>query len=226
MITVHYLDNSRAHRVLWLLEELGLLYNVRRYSREPDMRAPKTLKAVHPLGKSPVIDDDGTVVAESGAIIEYLLDKYGEAGLVPPAGSPDRDRYRYWLHYAEGSAMPLIVMKLIFTKLPSQVPGFLKPFASMIAKGAAKKLIDPQMKDHIAYWNLELERDGWFAGKSFSAADIAMSFPLESGMRRTTYDGDASAIRHFLAAIRARPAYQRAVEKGGGAYVFAEPEVA
>ena len=225
MITVHYLDNSRAHRVLWLLEELGLPYKVRRYSREADMRAPKALKTVHPLGKSPVIDDDGTVVAESGAIIEYLLGKYGEAGLVPPAGTPERERYRYWLHYAEGSAMPLIVMKLMFSALPAQVPGFLKPFAGMIARGASQKLIDPQMKDHVAFWNAELARDGWFAGESFSAADIAMSFPLEAGMRRMVYDGETGAIKQFLAAIRARPAYQRAVEKGG-AYVFAETQLA
>jgi glutathione S-transferase len=225
MITLHYLDNSRAHRVLWLLEELQLPYRIKRYSREADMRAPKTLKAVHPLGKSPVIDDDGLAVAESGAIIEYLLGKYGEAGLVPPVGTPDRDRYRYWLHYAEGSAMPLIVMKLVFSRLPSQVPGFLKPFAGMIARGAAKKLIDPQMQDHIGFWNTELGRDGWFAGKTFSAADIAMSFPVESGMRRVEYDGETTAIKQFLAAIRARPAYQRAVEKGG-AYMFADTEVA
>jgi len=225
MITVHYLDNSRAHRVLWLLEELGLPYKIKRYPREADMRAPKALKAVHPLGKSPVIEDDGTVVAESGAIIEYLLGKYGEAGLVPPVGTPERERYRYWLHYAEGSAMPLIVMKLVFSALPAQVPHFLKPFAGMIARGAAKKLIDPQMKDHIGFWNTELARDGWFAGKNFSAADIAMSFPLETGMRRMALDSETTAIKQFLAAIRARPAYQKAVERGG-AYIFADTKVA
>ena len=220
MIVVHYLDNSRAHRVLWLLEELGLAYKVRNYKRDAGMRAPAALKAVHPLGKSPVIEDEGTVVAESGAIIEYILGKYGDGGLIPPPRTPERERYTYWLHYAEGSAMPLIVMKLICSALPKQVPVFLKPFAAMISSGLNRKLIDPQMADHAAFWNTELARDGWFAGQNFSAADIAMSFPVETGMQRMSYEGDRRAIDSFLQGIRARPAYQRAVVKGG-AYIYA-----
>eukprot|EP01035_Chromulina_nebulosa_P060756 gene60755-biopygen44041 len=120
MITVHYLDNSRAHRILWLLEELGLDYEVKIYHRGPDYRGPETLKAVHPLGKSPVIEDKGKVIAESGAIMEYLVGTYGGESLRPGEGTDERLRYIYWMHYAEGSAMPLLVMKLIFARIPGQ----------------------------------------------------------------------------------------------------------
>lgn len=216
MITVHYLDNSRAHRILWLLEELGLDYEVKTYHRAPDMRAPASLKAVHPLGKSPVIEDGGRVVAESGAIIEYLVGTYGAGkNLKPAAGSDAALRYTYWLHYAEGSAMPLLLLKLIFLRLPGQLPFFLRPVASLIATGVQKKLVDPQLADHLAFWNAELSRGGWFAGAEFSAADIAMSFPVEAGMTRMEAMGDVSAVRRYMDAIRARPAYQRALSKGG-----------
>jgi glutathione S-transferase len=221
MIIVHYLNNSRAHRILWLLEELGLEYQIKSYTRAPDMRAPESLKAVHPLGKSPVVEDQGKVIAESGAIIEYLVDTYGEGRLRPPAGTDERLRYTYWLHYAEGSAMPLLVMKLIFLKLPAQVPALVRPIASMIASGVQRKLLDPQLADHLAFWNGELSRDGWFAGQGFTAADIAMSFPLEAGMTRLKASGDVTAVRHYLEAIRARPAYARALARGG-AYDYAE----
>ncbi|MCY1668277.1 glutathione S-transferase family protein [Rhizobium sp. SL86] len=216
MIIVHYLNNSRAHRILWLLEELGLAYEVKTYQRGPDMRAPASLKAVHPLGKSPVIEDGGRIIAESGAIIEYLVETYGEGrGLKPAAGTDEALRYRYWLHYAEGSAMPLLLLKLLFLRLPGQLPFFLRPVASMIANGVQGKLVDPQLADHLAFWNSELSRDGWFAGSAFSAADIAMSFPVEAGMTRMKSMGDVSAVRRYLDAIRARPAYQQALEKGG-----------
>jgi glutathione S-transferase len=216
MITLHYLDNSRAHRILWLMEELGLDYTVKTYHRAPDMRAPASLKAVHPLGKSPVIEDGGRVVAESGAIIEYLVETYGAGKHLKPApGSDAALRYTYWLHYAEGSAMPLLLLKLIFLRLPGQLPFFLRPVASLIATGVQKKLVDPQLADHLAFWNAELLRGGWFAGLEFSAADIAMSFPVEAGMTRMETVGDVSAVRRYMAAIRARPAYQRALSKGG-----------
>lgn len=222
MIIVHYLENSRAHRILWLLEELGVPYDINVYRRGGDMRAPESLKAVHPLGKSPVIEDDGRVVAESGAIIEYLIETYGGDALRPPAGTDERLRYSYFLHYAEGSAMPLLVMKLIFSKLPSQVPLLLRPIASLIAKGVGAKFLDPQLQDHVAFWESELGRDGYFAGAAFSAADIAMSFPIEAAMSRIDQAKEQAspAIRRYLAAIRARPAYQRALERGG-AYAYA-----
>ncbi|NTE86899.1 glutathione S-transferase family protein [Agrobacterium rubi] len=221
MITVHYLENSRAHRILWLLEELGLDYEVKTYARGPDMRAPKSLKAVHPLGKSPVIEDGGTVYAESGAIIEYLIDTYGQGAFRPQQGTDAYRRYVYWLHYAEGSAMPLLLLKLLFSRIPGQVPFFLRPVAQLISKGVSSKLIDPQLADHAAYWEAELTKDGLFAGSELTGADIAMSFPVEAAMSRAAGAAERPAIRRFLETIRARPAYQRALKKGG-AYVFSQ----
>lgn len=213
MLTVHYLEKSRAHRLVWLLEELGLDYEIRHYKRGPDYRAPAELKAVHPLGKSPVLEDDGLVIAESGAIFEYVLEKYGDGRLVPPAGTPERLRYTYWMHYAEGSAMPLLVMKLIFMKVPQQVPFFLKPFASVICGAVSRTLIDPQIRDNIALWEGALETDGWFAGKDFTAADIIMSFPVEAAGSRAGYGPEMKAIKAYISAIRDRAAYRRAAEK-------------
>ncbi|NTF32519.1 glutathione S-transferase family protein [Rhizobium skierniewicense] len=221
MITVHYLENSRAHRILWLLEELGLDYDVKTYARGPDMRAPKSLKAVHPLGKSPVIEDGGKIYAESGAIIEYLIDTYGKGAFRPEKGADDYRRYVYWLHYAEGSAMPLLLLKLLFSRIPSQVPFFLRPVAQLISKGVSSKLVDPQLADHTAYWEAELARHGLFAGGELTGADIAMSFPVEAAMSRAAGAADQPAIRRFLETIRARPAYQRALKKGG-AYIFSQ----
>lgn len=222
MITVHYLEKSRAHRALWLLEELGLDYEVKTYRRTKDFRAPESLKAVHPLGKSPVIEDDGRVVAESGAITEYLVERYGGEGLRPAAGTEERLRYTYWMHYAEGSAMPLLVMKLIFSRLPAQMPFVLRPVARMISGGVNGKLIDPQLADHLALWKTELARDGYFAGKEFSAADIAMSFPVEAGLTRIADGQDVAVLRRWLEAIRARPAYRRAIARGGDTYGYSK----
>lgn len=215
MITVHYLDNSRAHRILWLLEELGVEYEVKTYKRTSEYRAPASLKAIHPLGKSPVIEDKGRVVAESGAIMEYLMDTYGGESLRPTTGTDERLRYCYWMHYAEGSAMPLLVMKLIFSRIPRQVPFFIRPMARMISDGVGRKLIDPQFSDHLAFWKAELARDGWFAGQRFSAADIAMSFPVEGAMSAVGRDQDTAVLRKWMDAIRARPAYQGALTRGG-----------
>ncbi|WP_320200583.1 glutathione S-transferase family protein [Agrobacterium sp. rho-13.3] len=220
MITVHYLENSRAHRILWLLEELGLDYEVKTYKRAPDMRAPKSLKAIHPLGKSPVIEDGGKIYAESGAIIEYLLDTYGNGAFRPQPGTDAYRRYIYWLHYAEGSAMPLLLLKLLFSRIPREVPFLLRPVANLISNGVASKLVDPQLKDHTAYWESELARDGLFAGSELTGADIAMSFPVEAAMSRAAGANKTPAIVQFLQNIRARPAYQRALKKGG-AYVYA-----
>ncbi len=219
MITVHYLEHSRAHRVLWLLEELGLAYELKRYERRPDMLAPRSLKEVHPLGKSPVIEDNGVIAAESGAITEYLVRKYDGEGVLKPSDEENFRRYTYWLHYAEGSAMPVLLLKLIFSVLPERTPFLVKPVAKAICKGATDKLIDPQVKDHVAFWETELQRHGYFAGSAFSAADIMMSFPVEAGIDRIEYDGQTEAISQWMEAIRSRPAYQRALERGG-AYRF------
>ena len=216
MITVHHLDNSRSQRVLWLLEELGLPYEVIRYQRDPaTMFAPKELRAVHPLGKSPVITDGGKTIAESGAIIDYLLETYGQGRLVPPPGTPAKLRFTYWLHYAEGSAMPLLLLKLVFLRIPKSVPGLIRPIARLIAKGALSKLIDPQLSRHMTYWETELTAAPWFAGDDFTAADIQMSFPVEAAAVRSGQMEDKLRLKDYLARIHARPAYRRALETGG-----------
>ena len=127
MITVHHLNNSRSQRILWLLEELGVPYEVKRYEREPSLQAPAALRAVHPLGKSPVITDGDRTLAESGAILEYLVDTYGNGRFKPVAGTPERIHYTYFLHYAEGSLMPLLFMKLVFNRIPERLPFLMKP---------------------------------------------------------------------------------------------------
>jgi glutathione S-transferase len=217
MITVHHLNNSRSQRVLWLLEELGLEYQVKRYQRDPHtMLAPPELRAVHPLGKSPVIEDDGQVVAESGAIIEYLLDRHGQGRLRPPTGTPQRLRYTYWLHYAEGSAMPPLLMSLVFGKLrESPAPFFIRPIIRGIADKVLDSYVRPQIKAHLDFLEAELERSEWFAGDEFSAADVQMSFPIEAAASRGGLDAGRPRLMQFLQRIHARPAYRRALEKGG-----------
>ena len=215
MIVVHHLNNSRSQRVLWLLEELGVPYEVKRYERDAKtMLAPPELLAVHPLGKSPVITDGDKTIAETGAIIEYVIDTYGQGRLIPPAGTPERLRYTYWLHYAEGSAMTPLLLKLVFTALPTRAPGLLKGLVKAIAAKAQTGFVDPQVKLHVDYWEAELTKTPWFAGPDFTAADIAMSFPLEAAVSR----GGAGAkprIKALLDRIHARPAYRAALERGG-----------
>jgi glutathione S-transferase len=218
MITVHHLNNSRSQRVLWLLEELGVPYEIRRYQRDPKtMLAPPELRAVHPLGKSPVVTDGDLTLAESGAIVEYLIDRYGEGRFIPPAGTPERLRYTYWLHYAEGSAMPPLLLKLIFTEIPrAPMPGLVRPLVRRIAAGVQKTFVEPQLKLHLDYLAGELAKTPWFAGAELTGADIQMSFPLEAAASRA---GLTAATRPTLAAfldrIHARPAYQQALTKGG-----------
>ena len=217
MITVHHLNNSRSQRILWLLEELNLPYDIKRYERDRvTMLAPASLRAVHPLGKSPVITDDGTTVAESGAIVEYLVERYGNGRLIPPAGTPERLRYRYWLHYAEGSAMPPLLLKLVFSRLKaSRMPFFVRPVARAIADRALNGFIEPQIKLHLDYMESELAKSAWFAGPELTAADIQMSFPLEAAASRGGLDQTRPRLMDFLQRIHARPAYQRALERGG-----------
>src|SRR6478609_7091433 len=169
MITVHHLNNSRSQRVLWLLEELGVPYEIRRYERDTTtMLAPPELRAVHPLGKSPVITDDGVTVAESGAIVEYLVERYGNGRLVPAAGTPEKLRYTYWLHFAEGSAMLPLVMKLIFSRLETApMPFFIKPVARGIAGKVKAGFIEPNIKAQLDYMEAELGKHAWFAGSEF-----------------------------------------------------------
>jgi glutathione S-transferase len=215
MLTVHHLNNSRSQRVLWLLEELGTPYDIVRYQRQSNMLAPKELRQIHPLGKSPVITDDGNTIAESGAILDYLVETYGEGRLIPPPKTPERLRYNYWLHYAEGSAMVPLLQKLIFTLLPKRSSAIMRPVVAMISSQVLKRMIDPQLKQHMDFWEAELSKSEWFAGSEFTAADIQMSFPLEAASARAGLDEGHPKAMVFLERIHARPAYQRALIKGG-----------
>jgi glutathione S-transferase len=217
MIVVHHLNNSRSQRVLWLLEELGLPYEIVRYQRDPKtMLAPKALRDVHPLGKSPVVVDGDVTVAESGAIVEYLIGRYGNGRLKPAPGTPEALRYTYFLHYAEGSFMPPLLLKLVFMRLASApVPFFAKPIARMLANGAQKSFVDPQLKLHLDYLEGEISENGWFAGDTLTGADIQMSFPLEAAASRGGLDASRPRLQGFLDRIHALPAYQAALERGG-----------
>ena len=215
MIVVHHLEDSRSQRVIWLLEELGLAYEVKRYERDPVTRlAPPELFAIHPLGKSPVITDDGRVVAETGAIIAYLVDRHGGGRLKPAADTDDGLAYTYWLHFAEGSAMPPLTMKLVFEMLPRRAPFFIRPIARLLARAVDTQYLDPTIARQTAFIEQTLARTAWFAGPVFTAADIMMSFPLEAIATRA----DASATPHttaWLATIHNRSAYREALRRGG-----------
>jgi len=217
MITVHHLNNSRSQRILWLLEEIGLNYEVKRYQRDAKtMLAPPSLRKVHPLGKSPVITDGDLTLAESGAIVDYLIERYGAGRLTPAAGSPEKLRYTYWLHYAEGSVMPPLLLKLVFDKIETApMPFFVRPIAKAISGKAKSSFIEPQIKQHLDYLEGELNKSDWFAGNEFSGADIQLSFPLEAAAARGGLDTSRPRLMDFLKRIHARPAYQRAVERGG-----------
>lgn len=217
MITVHHLNNSRSQRVLWLLEELGVPYEIRHYQRDAKtMLAPPELRQVHPLGKSPVITDGDQVVAESGAIIEYLCRAYGNDNIVPTGNRQAMLDYSYFLHYAEGSAMPLFVMKLVFSEIPRRpMPFFVRPIARALCGQVIKTWLQPQIRNHLAFLEAHLQKQKWFAGDTFSAADIQMSFPVEAAAVRDHVAEKYPALQDFLERIHARPAYQRALEKGG-----------
>jgi glutathione S-transferase len=217
MIIVHHLNNSRSQRILWLLEELGLEYEIKKYQRDPKtMLAPPELRAVHPLGKSPVIQDGDTIVAESGAIIEYLTGRYGEGRLAPAPGTPERLRYTYFLHYAEGSAMPPLLLKLVFDRVETTpAPFFVRPIARAIANKVKDSFVLPQIRQHLAFLEGELAERAWFAGDEFSAADIQISFPLEAAAARGGLDAQYPKLSAFLERIHARPAYRAALERGG-----------
>ena len=217
MLTVHHLNNSRSQRILWLLEELGLPYEVKRYERDAQtMLAPPALRQVHPLGKSPVLTDGAHTVAESGAIIEYLLSRHGGGRLRPPEDADERLRFTYWLHFAEGSAMPPLLLKLVFGRVQSApMPFFVKPIARGIAKNVLSRFVEPNLKAQLDFMEAELSQREWFAGPEFSAADIQMSFPLEAAAQRAGLDASRPRLWAWLQRIHARPAYRRALERGG-----------
>jgi glutathione S-transferase len=222
MIVVHHLNNSRSQRVLWLLEELGLPYEIKPYERDPKTQlAPPSLRAVHALGKSPVITEEEVTVAESGAIVEYLVERHGAGRLVPAVGTPERLRYRYWMHFAEGSAMPPLLMKLIFDRIASApMPFFAKPIARGITGKVMAAYIGPNLTRQLDFMEAELARSDWFAGDEFSAADVQMSFPIEASAQRAGLNASRPKLMAWLGRIHARPAYQRALVRGGP-YAFA-----
>ncbi len=217
MFTVHHLNNSRSQRVLWLLEELGVEYRVQHYVRDlKTMLAPPELLKVHPLGKSPVITDGDHTVAESGAIIDYIVERYGKGRLQPALGTPERLRYTYWMHYAEGSAMLPMILKLIFSHMPRQpMPFFVRPLVRGIADKVCSSFVDPQLKLHLDFMEGELAKTEWFTGSDFNAADIQMSFPIEVAAVRGGLDASWPRLFAFLQRIQARPAYRKALEVGG-----------
>jgi glutathione S-transferase len=218
MIIVHHLNNSRSQRILWLLEELGADYEVRRYERNPaTMLAPPALRQVHPLGKSPVIADGNTIVAESGAIVEYLLDRFDSAGrLRPPSGTPEHLRYRFWLHFAEGSAMPPQLLSLVMRRMATApMPFFVRPVVRMATDRVMSAFVQPQLDAQYAFIEAELGKRQWLAGGAFSAADVQMSFPLEAASARTEAGARHPALRAYVERLHARPAYARALQRGG-----------
>ncbi|WP_413530519.1 glutathione S-transferase family protein [Rahnella inusitata] len=216
MIKVHHLDNSRSQRILWMLEEVSVPYEIERYQRDKStMLAPASLKKVHPLGKSPVLEDNGLILAESGAIIEYLQEVYDTEGLLKPTAFAERQQYRYWMHYAEGSLMPLLVMKLIFGRLGKPpMPWLIRPIAGAIGQGVQKNYIDKQLVTHMDYLEQHLATHPYFAGYQFSAADIQMSFPVEAINARAGL-GKYPHLNAWLSNVTARPAYQKALGTGG-----------
>jgi glutathione S-transferase len=215
MIRVHHLNHSRSQRVLWLLEELGVPYEIVRYERDrKTMLAPAALKKVHPLGKSPVVTDGALVLAESGAIIETLVERHGPQ-LRPEPGTPAFQRYRYWLHYAEGSLMPPLLLKLVFDQVEQKSPLLVRPVAKAISATVKARFISPNLKQHLDFLEAELDNGPWFAGKAFSAADVQMSFPLEAAAARAGLDARRPRLTDWLHRIHERPAYQRALEQGG-----------
>ncbi|MCF8198659.1 MAG: glutathione S-transferase [Sulfuritalea sp.] len=222
MITVHHLETSRSQRILWLLEELGLPYEIKRYQRDTATRlAPPELRAVHPLGKSPVITDGDLTIAESGAILEYLVECHGDQGkgdvshLTPAVGTPEHRQCRFWMHYAEGSLMNWLVMKLVFVTIPKQpMPFFVKPIARTLCHQVLAKLVDPNLTTAMKFMEDHLATHTWFAGDQLTVADFQMSFAIEAALSRAG-NGRFPNLQAYKTRMEARPAYQRGIEKGG-----------
>ncbi|MBA3541964.1 MAG: glutathione S-transferase [Deltaproteobacteria bacterium] len=216
MITVHHLEDSRSQRILWLLEELAVPYEIIHYKRDKKtMLAPPELQKIHPLGKSPVITDGDQTVAESAVILEYLVETYGAGRLVPTVNTPAYRHYRYFMHYAESSLMPYLLLKLIFTKIKtSPMPFFVKPIARKIADNVSDLFVDPNLKRHLGFLDAHLTKHPWVAGEELTVADMQMSYPIIAAVERGTVNMPASLVA-YAAKLKALPAYQRAVAKGG-----------
>lgn len=216
MITVHHLENSRSQRILWLLEELGLDYEVERYNRDPkSMQAPASLKKVHPLGRSPVITDGNEVIAETGAVIDYIIEEKSDGALSPERGTPAWRRYNHLLHYAEGSLMPLLVMKLIASVMGKKpTPLLFRPIGGLAGAGLQKNFTDPRIRQNLEYLEAELGENDWFVENRLTGADIMLSFPLEAARGRGAL-GRFPRLSAYVDRVQAREAYKRALERGG-----------
>ncbi|MDB5824213.1 MAG: glutathione S-transferase [Herminiimonas sp.] len=223
MLTLHHLETSRSQRVLWLLEELQVPYEIVRYRRDAKTRlAPPELKAIHPLGKSPIITDGDVTIAESAAILEYLVEKYGSLGkgdvatLQPALGTPEYRACRYWMHFAEGSLMNWLVMKLVFMTIPTQpMPFFVRPVARQLCATVQAKLIDPNVKTALEFINNHLASHKWIAGDHLTTADFQMSFAVEASLARGKDASAYSNLARYRDDMVKRPAYQRGIEVGG-----------
>ncbi|MEM6293226.1 MAG: glutathione S-transferase [Myxococcota bacterium] len=216
-ILVHHLETSRSHRVLWMLEELELPYEMKVHKRDPvTIRASKDLRAIHPLGKAPMLDVDGTVLAESGAILEYCVEELTPGRFKPEAGTEAHRQYRYWMHYAEGSLMSPLLLRLVFDKVrTAPLPFFVKPIAKGIVKKVETSFIGPEVELHAGFIEQHLAANAFFAGAAFSAADVQMSYPVEALVTRGRVGSAMPKTKAWLEAMQARPAYARAIEKGG-----------
>ena len=215
MLTVHHLNNSRSQRVLWLLEELAVPYELVKYERDPKtMLAPPELQKIHPLGKSPVITDGGRTIAESGCILEYIVETYGEGLMLPARGSDAYWRAKYFTHYAEGSLMPFLLMKLVFGRVrEAKVPFFIKPITKKIASQVEDGFIHPNLERAVAFLDGELAGKTWFAGDDLSIADFQMLYPMEAIAAR--WPNAPKRLGEWVERAHARPAYKRAEERGG-----------
>jgi glutathione S-transferase len=222
VIVVHHLENSRSQRVLWLLEELGVPYGVKRYQRDRKSNlAPRELLGVHPLGKSPVIEDNGAVVAETGAIVEHILETHGQGRLAPARGAADWRRYRYWMHAAEGSYMPPLVLSLMLGRMETApMPFFARPIAKKLTRGVRDGYLDHTIAALFAHLDAELQKSEFLAGADLTGADIMMSFPAEAAMQRAPAALKTARLKSYVERLQARPAYKRALERGGP-YAFA-----
>lgn len=212
MITLHHLDQSRSLRIIWALEELGLEYQIKHYKRLPTLAAPPELKAVHPLGKSPVLTDGDLTIAESAVILDYLQTTYDSKNQFKPQNPQDLMQYNYWMHYAEGSLMPYLVMTLVMTNMPKHVPFLIRPIAKKISEGVRGGFINPRLKEHSAFLEDYFSQHQYAAGE-FSFADIQMSFPVMAMQQRT--QNKMPQIAAYAERIQQRPAYQRAKAKSG-----------
>lgn len=220
MLVLHHLENSRSQRIAWALELLGLEYEVKTYLRNPDQTAPETLKRIHPLGHAPILQDGEHTIAESGAILEYLADEYDSNQKLKPLTKLERRDYQYWLHFAEGSFMPLLVMMLLFRKIPTQpMPFFVRPIAKAICNKVISNFVEPRLRDGLSLIEDHLRQKHWFAGEHLSGADMQMSFPLLA-LSSTISLEEYPHIERWLGNVRNDPAYQRAVVKVGEFQVF------